>query len=174
MLDRRKASRCIGDSEEGIGASSIRHILGVHGIDSLNLIGICQGGPAMHNIWSTSCAWRDGAAIVQIMLQLPWPNSSNCYPENRLVRGTLGRGRRRVNLTNVVQPVLNIHACDQGPPVAASCLDSAAATDRKCALHEIRERHRAQRNLREPRCSSGSAATHRRLAAHARLGACDA
>jgi polyhydroxyalkanoate synthase len=189
------------DYIEGYLQSCVRQILGEHGIDSLNLIGICQGGAfslcytALHpehirtlttiatavdfqkpadllskwsrgldtdlliragnmpgglmnaaylslapfrltqhkyvelleragdaqylehfmrvEKWIFDCPDQAAAALAQFV---KW-----FYQENRLARGTLRLGRRRVNLANIVQPVLNIHATkDHLVPPAAS------------------------------------------------------
>jgi polyhydroxyalkanoate synthase len=178
------------DYIEGYLRSCVQHILGEHGTDSLNLIGICQGGTfslcytALHpehirtlttiatavdfqtpgdllskwsrgldtqlltragNVpgelmnalylslmpfrltqhkylelleragdaqylehfmrmeqWIVDCPDQPAAALAQFV---KW-----FYQENRLARGTLRLGRRKVNLAHIVQPVLNIYA----------------------------------------------------------------
>jgi polyhydroxyalkanoate synthase len=178
------------DYIEGYLRSCVRHILDEHGTDSLNLIGVCQGGTfslcytALHpghirtlttiatavdfqtpadllfkwsrgldakllaragnapgelmnalylslmpfrltlhkyaelleraddapylehfirmEKWVRDCPDQPAAALAQFV---KW-----FYQENRLARGTLRLGRRKVNLAHIVQPVLNIYA----------------------------------------------------------------
>jgi polyhydroxyalkanoate synthase len=178
------------DYIEGYLGSCVRHILDEHGTDSLNLVGVCQGGTfslcytALHperirtlttiatavdfqtpadllskwsrgldakllaragnapgelmnalylsltpllltqhkyvelldraddaqylehfirmETWVRDCPDQAAAALAQFV---KW-----FYQENRLVRGTLRLGRRKVNLAHIVQPVLNIYA----------------------------------------------------------------
>jgi polyhydroxyalkanoate synthase subunit PhaC len=52
--------------------------------------------------WIVDCPDQAATALAQFV---KW-----FYQENRLVRGTLRLGRRRVNLAKVVQPVFNIYA----------------------------------------------------------------
>jgi polyhydroxyalkanoate synthase len=189
------------DYIEGYLQGGVRYILGERGIDSLNLIGICQGGTfslcyaALHpehirtlttiatavdfhtsadllSKWSrgldTDLLKRagnlPGEALNAVYLSLApfrlmlhkyielieragdahyleyfmrverWifdcPDQAaaaltQCvkwlYQENRLARGALRLGHRRVNLRNIVQPVLNIYATgDHLVPPAAS------------------------------------------------------
>ena len=178
------------DYIEGYLHSSVLHILGAHGIDSLNLIGICQGGslslcytalhpehirtlttvatavdfqtPAdllskwsrgldthllrragnvpgglMNGVYLSLAPFRltqlkyvelleragDAQYVECFMRMEKWiadcPDQAATalaqflkwfYQENRLVRGTLRLGRRRVNLAKIVQPVFNIYA----------------------------------------------------------------
>jgi polyhydroxyalkanoate synthase subunit PhaC len=178
------------DYIEGYLGSCVRHILDEHGSDSLNLIGVCQGGTfslcytALHpghirtlttiatavdfqtpaDLLSKWCRGLDsrllaraGNAPGELMNALylglmpfrltqhkyvelleraddaqylehfirmeTWvrdcPDQAAAalsqfvkwfYQENRLARGTLRLGRRRVNLAHIVQPVLNIYA----------------------------------------------------------------
>jgi polyhydroxyalkanoate synthase len=178
------------DYIEGYLQGCVRHILDEHGIDSLNLMGICQGGTfslcytALHpehirtlttiatavdfqtpadllGKWSrgldTDLLSRAGNAPGELMNALyralapfrltqhkyvelleragdaqyleyfmrmeKWicdcPDQAAAalaqfvkwfYQENRLARGTLRLGRRKVNLAHIVQPVFNIYA----------------------------------------------------------------
>jgi polyhydroxyalkanoate synthase subunit PhaC len=178
------------DYIEGYLGSCVRYILGEHGTDSLNLIGVCQGGTfslcytALHpehirtlttiatavdfqtpgdllSKWSrgldAKLLARAGNAPGELMNALylslipfrltqskyvellervddaqyqehfmrmeKWrcdcPDQAAAalaqfvkwfYQENRLARGTLRLGRRKVNLAHIVQPVLNIYA----------------------------------------------------------------
>jgi len=178
------------DYIEGYLRSCVLHILGEHGIDSLNLIGICQGGtfslcytalhpehirtlttiatavdfqtPAdllskwsrevdtdllnragnmpgelMNAVYLSLAPFRltqhkyvellersgDAQYLERFMRMEKWifdcPDQAAAalaqfvkwfYQENRLARGTLRLGRRRVNLANIVQPVFNIYA----------------------------------------------------------------
>jgi polyhydroxyalkanoate synthase len=175
---------------EGYLGSCVRHILGEHGIDGLNLIGICQGGtfslcytalhpehihtlttiatavdfqtPAdllskwsrdldtdllkragnipgelMNTVYLSMAPFRlaqhkyvelleragDAQYLEHFLRMERWifdcPDQAAAalaqfvkwfYQENRLARGTLRLGRRRVNLANIVQPVFNIYA----------------------------------------------------------------
>lgn len=189
------------DYIEGYLQSCVRHILGEHRIDSLNLIGICQGGvfslcytalhpehirtlttiatavdfqkPAdllskwsrgldtdlliragnmpgelMNAVYLSLAPFRltqlkyielldrasDAQYLEHFMRVEKWifdcPDQAAAalaqfvkwfYQENRLARGTLRLGRRRVDLANIVQPVLNIYATkDHLVPPAAS------------------------------------------------------
>jgi polyhydroxyalkanoate synthase subunit PhaC len=178
------------DYIEGYLRSCVRHILREHATDSLNLIGICQGGTfslcytALHpqqihtlttiatavdfqtpadllSKWSRGLDARllaragnapgewmnalylslaplrltqhkyfelleraDDAQYVEHFMRMEnWlrdcPDQAATalsqfvkwfYQENRLIHGTLRLGRRKVNLANIVQPVLNIYA----------------------------------------------------------------
>jgi polyhydroxyalkanoate synthase len=200
------------DYIEGYLQSCVRHILGEHGIDSLNLIGICQGGAfslcyaALHpehirtlttiatavdfqkpadllSKWSrgldTNLLVRAGnmpgglmnAAYLSLapfrLTQLKYmelldragdaqylehfmrmekwifdcPDQAAAalaqfvkwfYQENRLARGTLRLGRRRVDLANIVQPVLNIYATKDylvPPPASLAIQRLISSTD---------------------------------------------
>ena len=189
------------DYIEGYLGSCVRHILDEHGSDSLNLIGVCQGGTfslcytALHpehirtlttiatavdfqtpadllSKWSrgldSKLLARAGNAPGEMMNALylslmpfrltqhkyvellerahdaqylehflrmeTWvqdcPDQAAAalsqfvkwfYQENRLARGTLRLGRRKVNLGHIVQPVLNIYATrDHIVPARAS------------------------------------------------------
>jgi polyhydroxyalkanoate synthase len=178
------------DYIEGYLGSCVRHVLGEHGTDSLNLIGICQGGTfslcytALHpahirtlttiatavdfqtpgdllSKWSRGLDVKllvragnspgellnalylslmpfrltqhkyvelleradDAQYLEQFLRMEKWlrdcPDQAAAalaqfvkwfYQENRLVRGTLRLGRRKVNLAHIVQPVFNIYA----------------------------------------------------------------
>ena len=63
--------------------------------------------------WVRDCPDQAAAALSEFV---KW-----FYQENRLVRGTLRLGRRKVNLGHIVQPVLNIYATrDHIVPARAS------------------------------------------------------
>jgi polyhydroxyalkanoate synthase len=63
--------------------------------------------------WIFDCPDQAAAALAQFV---KW-----FHQENRLARGTLRLGRRRVNLANIVQPVFNIYATkDRLVPPGAS------------------------------------------------------
>jgi polyhydroxyalkanoate synthase len=188
--DRDDCALGLRDYIEGYLRSCVRHILREHGTDSLNLIGICQGGtfslcytalhpehihtlitiatavdfqtpPDLLSKWSRGLDARllaragnmPGELVNALYLSLApfrltqhkyvelleqthdarylerfvrmeeWrrdcPDQAATalsqfvkwfYQENRLVRGTLRLGRCKVDLANIVQPVLNIYA----------------------------------------------------------------